>query len=592
MKRRGNVISPIDSINSIVEMLQQTDYTVEDGETVWVRSTQAMYVYRVNSGLVPDGANVIASLYGNGVWEKLNVSAAASLGPFNTVAAGAVGSGRLIDVDSTQIGLLTSGTRVWVISMLDFWRWDPLSTLTSDNATVVNPTANGVNPGRFIRELIAAAEWKQQATWHVSDATGTVDNDGLTSGTSITGLELGRRLGNNKGQINIQMTVNVHGTGVTNVNLTATVVGPGAIYFVGDRTVVASGTVSAATAINRAAPGTRATLTAAPVDFSTLVGQRVRISGGNANARLDERFVVDADLGASVARITRPLIPAANRFTGIIPNGGAGTLPVAGDTFDVYTTPTINGYIVITNAPYDGVTQNPSNALIIEDLNVGQTGPSRTMLISLTPSGSLWNFISLGIQRATFYGNVQGGVFTSVNAAGRMRLLGAQTDMYGGVFLPGSQLQLFPEAAVYLDFDIYLEQTASYNITINMPGPVAFYFGTVGFFGAGNGISLFDGVTYKNCTNNDTTHQLWGSVTGGGNVGINGLPGGKLYIDATTPTVTGPGGDFKIAGIATALTQVRATGVWTPGIACTWANWAANLYLVDPNTNSGIMRSA
>jgi hypothetical protein len=74
MKRRGDVISPIDSTNSIVEMLQQTDSSVEDGETVWVRSTQALYVYRVNSGLVPDGTNIVASLYGNGVWERLSIA--------------------------------------------------------------------------------------------------------------------------------------------------------------------------------------------------------------------------------------------------------------------------------------------------------------------------------------------------------------------------------------------------------------------------------------------------------------------------------------------------------------------------------------
>jgi hypothetical protein len=70
MKRRGNVISPIDSINTVVEMLQQTDSSVEDGEIVWVRSAQCLFVYRVNGGLAPDGVNVVASLYGNGVWQR------------------------------------------------------------------------------------------------------------------------------------------------------------------------------------------------------------------------------------------------------------------------------------------------------------------------------------------------------------------------------------------------------------------------------------------------------------------------------------------------------------------------------------------
>jgi hypothetical protein len=76
MKRRTNVISPIDTVNTLPEMLIATDSSVEDGEIVYVRSTQAFYVYRIGSGLVPDGVNVIASIYGSpaGVWVLLNIS--------------------------------------------------------------------------------------------------------------------------------------------------------------------------------------------------------------------------------------------------------------------------------------------------------------------------------------------------------------------------------------------------------------------------------------------------------------------------------------------------------------------------------------
>jgi hypothetical protein len=82
MRRRGNVVSPVDSINTLVEQLQQTDFTVEDGETVWCRATQCLWVYRVNSGLTADGINVVTSLYGNGgVWARLSEgSSAAAMG--------------------------------------------------------------------------------------------------------------------------------------------------------------------------------------------------------------------------------------------------------------------------------------------------------------------------------------------------------------------------------------------------------------------------------------------------------------------------------------------------------------------------------
>jgi len=73
MKRRTSVISPIDSINTLVEMLIQTDTTVEDGETCWVKSENTLFVYRVDSTLVPDGVTIIDALYSNGVWVRLDV---------------------------------------------------------------------------------------------------------------------------------------------------------------------------------------------------------------------------------------------------------------------------------------------------------------------------------------------------------------------------------------------------------------------------------------------------------------------------------------------------------------------------------------
>jgi len=83
MKRRTNVPSPVDSLVTQVEQLQQTDSSVEDGEFVWCRATQCLWVYRVNSGLVADGITVVASLYGNGVWQRLETSSAAGVAQLN-----------------------------------------------------------------------------------------------------------------------------------------------------------------------------------------------------------------------------------------------------------------------------------------------------------------------------------------------------------------------------------------------------------------------------------------------------------------------------------------------------------------------------
>jgi hypothetical protein len=73
MRRRTSIVSPIDTINTLVEMLIQSDSTVEDGEICWVRSEQTLYVYRINSGLVADNITIVGSLYGTGVWVRLDV---------------------------------------------------------------------------------------------------------------------------------------------------------------------------------------------------------------------------------------------------------------------------------------------------------------------------------------------------------------------------------------------------------------------------------------------------------------------------------------------------------------------------------------
>jgi len=72
MQRRGNVIAPVESVSD----LRQTDWTVEDGEVVWVRRERVWFIYRHPSSLAADGVNVVTSLYGKGNWERLNICAA------------------------------------------------------------------------------------------------------------------------------------------------------------------------------------------------------------------------------------------------------------------------------------------------------------------------------------------------------------------------------------------------------------------------------------------------------------------------------------------------------------------------------------
>jgi hypothetical protein len=68
MRRFGHSLAPLASVNTIDEMLIHSDGDVQNGEMVWVRSVASMFSYQLNSGLTPDGVNVVASAFGPGLW--------------------------------------------------------------------------------------------------------------------------------------------------------------------------------------------------------------------------------------------------------------------------------------------------------------------------------------------------------------------------------------------------------------------------------------------------------------------------------------------------------------------------------------------
>jgi len=353
MKRRGNVISPVDTINTLQEMLVGTDFTVEDGELVYVRLGQQWFVYRENSGLVPDGVNVIAPAYGNGVWQILNIAAgppvpppASALGPFNTVAKGLAGSGRLLDVTALQLAGLTRGNVVWVESVKDFWRWDPASALTADNITVCNPTANGVNPGRFVRELIAAPEWMLQTTWIVDGANSTAvasdENDGLTSAAPLlTDLERQRRMGPTPAWTQLEYHLR-YISDITYVQLTgylenSTVFLHGSMTNGEGQSALYSGTIDALVA-EVPATNTPYQITSNGIPVSWTASGLLETGPTNARVRVTSNTIGATgfavfDQGAKQARWTE--VMAALTFTAPFANNNTSPALVNGSTFVV-----------------------------------------------------------------------------------------------------------------------------------------------------------------------------------------------------------------------------------------------------------------
>jgi hypothetical protein len=197
MKRFQHSLTPVLSISGLGDSLADSDFAVQDGEMVFVRSTRQLFVYENPSTQVPDGVTIVASNFGAGNWILVPTTTGNSYsGYYNTASAGALGSGRLLDVTSGFLGALSDGTKVWVRSVKDSYTWQATSAAVADGLLVVNPTSNGVNPGRFIRDQIASQTWATQLAWYIDPSNGAAndENSGLTALLPLkTALELYRR---------------------------------------------------------------------------------------------------------------------------------------------------------------------------------------------------------------------------------------------------------------------------------------------------------------------------------------------------------------------------------------------------------------
>ena len=125
-------------------------------------------------------------------------------GSFDT-ATNTAGIYRVADITVAQLSSLKAGSLIWVQSFRSHFTWQPGSTKTANGTTVLNPTANAANPGRFLRDTSDSFEWYQAVDWtmNVDDLNGNDENDAsattTTPGTLIgpvkTHAEIARRLG-------------------------------------------------------------------------------------------------------------------------------------------------------------------------------------------------------------------------------------------------------------------------------------------------------------------------------------------------------------------------------------------------------------
>jgi len=237
----------------------------------------------------------------------------------------------LMALDTTTID---DGGVVAVKSVMDEFMLDKTSTLVADGITVV-PASGG---GNWLRLEIPSQKWLLQPTFYIDPIMGNDENTGLTAGVPLsTFAEWKRRVGT---RLEIPQTLYIQN------DLTEDLLfdmDNEQVYVVvqGVRTVLYSGTVTAAQVWSPSGPTTDGQVTdaAIPVSWtaSGLVDKLlVLTSGPSAGAA----GWVAKDLGAKTARYS-PLIDANTYAT--------YDLAIA-DTFDVVDLTTVNGDFVVVGA--------------------------------------------------------------------------------------------------------------------------------------------------------------------------------------------------------------------------------------------------
>lgn len=501
---------------------------------------------------------------------------------FNTVRLGALGSGRLIDIEAAQLAVLTNGDSVWTISLKSAYRWDPLSTLADDATgnTVVQPLAiTGSNPGRFIRDTDADPEWAVVATWHVDAVNGNNENDG-TLLPLADGLELGRRWGTGT-VINQQTTVFLDSPGQIPCAWDIKLGNAGALWVTGNttggKTIITTGTVSSFTAVvttyNSAAKAITAT---SGTSFAALAGKRMRNT--TAGARLDARAWVDADNGGNSCLSTTWLQPAANRFTGSsIPTRQP---PSANDTIEVYSVPTITKGPLIVNPVQGNVggTTDSARGFILEDVDIGVNSPTQRVFVSTSPDLKTIYTISANWIRARIFG-AQNGLANISPQWTNLQLFNSTFYVYGGNSPAGSSLSLATASYVAGDFDHYKEGAWTFPSTAaGLDAGNTIAVGNLADFSSQGLVQTYGNFLVLGPFVDGATGLLWGTSTATNGISVNA--GCTAYIKTTRPTIKAATNDFLL-GADTALNNARAydeTGVaYTAPITSSWAQWATSV---------------
>ena len=251
------------------------------------------------------------------------------LAPFTSVATATVRP--LKAITAAELATLREGDIVYTTNLRDYWKWLPLSAITSDDITYCAPTVVGAGLGRFERLLLASPDWKLQTAWFIDSTAANNEGDGSGGSPLQSDVELGRRWG--QGPVfTSPITVTYLQSPTTLTNLNPICGDGGSVTFLGTRTVDKTVVLTAITTQNRGTNVrwgiTSATLGAADVNKICII----TASGTPANVGAYARILKDNG-GGNVT--TSPF----GTFSVTTPFGQV--TPQVGDTVQVVTLTTL-----------------------------------------------------------------------------------------------------------------------------------------------------------------------------------------------------------------------------------------------------------
>ena len=515
----------------------------------------------------------------------------------------------------------------FVQTLLAWFRLDKSSTLPIDGIEIV-ATSSGI--GRWIRRIDEGNDqnWTRQAVWYIDPANSTTfandENVGDTAANPIRSwAELRRRHGHGFAKLtgapsavirpHEQITINLLSDTPINdgIDLQVRLRNETLLSIIGTATTVGGGTITAVVPLNRNA-NQAWTITDPLQVWTTHLGRRVRITSGPNTGQL---FWVARDFGAGVARVSAPNNPGMppppdNLMTSTVTVGSISP----GDTYVIEELSNLPINSLQVFGPMDPVVPPATNQQLplIAFANLSLIGlfqsvpPGVQNFGTLTSISSVEGFVNAFWKGCRFkthvavFGKFKPNVFFNCEFESGIEAQGATGFVFGGFCRTITQVR---GGHLVLDFDYLVQGIAAQNGVI-FAGIGSINIGTACVFDAivNAGVTVSGGADIPTATHEAAvrvSNQFSGNnaLYGNGNT-FGGLAvlGGATFVYVNTPTITGPGGDFSLAGSnvsrgwddnATTIVNgaLRAEGAYTTRLPNTWANLAAP---TDPTGTLGM----